>query len=163
MANLAKCLHKFASAHVIWVNAEAPIRSPCWRMHRETQSLYSLSGKTSCSQSLKAARFGVIMIVSLWNLTGISAALQFQGDWKGLNPNLAAPRFDETLRFAPIYHICLYTKCHKNPYWWSVNICVWPQTIYILLVNAWPRLFVDDVLTLKISVITNIISLFAKW
>ena len=36
--------------------------------------LYSLSGKTSYRQiswSLEAARLGVIMIVSLWNLTGI--------------------------------------------------------------------------------------------
>ena len=42
------------------------------------QGLYSLSGKTSCRQiswSLEAARLGVIMIVSLWNLTGIPAAL----------------------------------------------------------------------------------------
>ena len=42
------------------------------------QSLYSLSSKTSYHQiswSLEAARLGVIMIVSLWNLTGISAAL----------------------------------------------------------------------------------------
>ena len=42
------------------------------------QGLYSLSGKTSyrkISWSLGAARLGVIMIVSLWNLTGISAAL----------------------------------------------------------------------------------------
>ena len=40
--------------------------------------LYSLCGKTSYRQiswSLEAARLGVIMIVSLWNLTGISAAL----------------------------------------------------------------------------------------
>ena len=42
------------------------------------QGIYSLSGKTSYRQipwSLEAARLGVIMIVSLWNLTGISAAL----------------------------------------------------------------------------------------
>ena len=42
------------------------------------QGLYSLNGKTSYRQiswSLEAARLGVIMIVSLWNLTGISAAL----------------------------------------------------------------------------------------
>ena len=40
--------------------------------------LYSLSGKTSYRQiswSLEAARLSVIMIVSHWNLTGISAAL----------------------------------------------------------------------------------------
>ena len=42
------------------------------------QGLYSLSGKTSYRQiswSLEAARLSVIMIVSHWNLTGISAAL----------------------------------------------------------------------------------------
>ena len=42
------------------------------------QGLYSLSGRTSYRQiswSLEAARLGVIMIVSLWNLTGISVAL----------------------------------------------------------------------------------------
>ena len=42
------------------------------------QGLYSLSDKTSYRQiswSLEAARLSVIMIVSLWNLTGISAAL----------------------------------------------------------------------------------------
>ena len=40
--------------------------------------LYSLSGKTSCRQiswGLEAARFDVKMFISLWNLTGISAAL----------------------------------------------------------------------------------------
>ena len=40
--------------------------------------LYSLSGKTSYRQiswSLEAARLSVIVIVSHWNLTGISAAL----------------------------------------------------------------------------------------
>ena len=40
--------------------------------------LYSLSGRTSyreISWSLEAARLGVIMIVSLWNFTGISATL----------------------------------------------------------------------------------------
>ena len=40
--------------------------------------LYSLSGKTTycqISRSLEAAWLGVIMIVSLWNLTGISAAM----------------------------------------------------------------------------------------
>ena len=54
------------------------------------QGLYSLSGKTSYRQiswSLEAARLGVIMIVSLWNLAGISAALprclsNFRAIWK---------------------------------------------------------------------------------
>ena len=42
------------------------------------QCLYSLCGKTSYRQylwNLEAARLDVIMIVSLWDLTGISAAL----------------------------------------------------------------------------------------
>ena len=42
------------------------------------QSLYSLRGRTSYHQiswNLEAARSNVIMIVSLWNLTGISTAL----------------------------------------------------------------------------------------
>ena len=42
------------------------------------QVLYSLSGKTSYQQislSFEAAKLGVIMIVSLWNVTGISAAV----------------------------------------------------------------------------------------
>ena len=42
-----------------------------------TQGFYSLSGKTSYRQiswSLEAARLDVAMAVSLWNLTGTSAA-----------------------------------------------------------------------------------------
>ena len=51
-----------------------------WRHCNEQTSLdvYSLSGETSCRQiswSLEAARLGVIMIVLLWDLTGISVAL----------------------------------------------------------------------------------------
>ena len=44
-----------------------------------TQGLYSLSSKTSYRQiswSLEAARLGVIIIATLWNLAGISAALR---------------------------------------------------------------------------------------
>ena len=44
----------------------------------QTQGLYSLSGKTYYLQiawSFEAARLGVIMIVLLWNVAGISAAL----------------------------------------------------------------------------------------
>ena len=46
--------------------------------HQWGLCLYSLSGKMSYRQiswSFEAARLDVIMIVSLWNLTGISAAL----------------------------------------------------------------------------------------
>ena len=44
----------------------------------QTQGLYSLRGKTSycqISRSLEAARLDVIIILSLWNVTGISAVL----------------------------------------------------------------------------------------
>ena len=44
------------------------------------QGLYSLSGQTSyrkISWSLEAPRLDVIMILSLWNLTGTSAAVKF--------------------------------------------------------------------------------------
>ena len=53
-----------------WVNP--------WINLIQCQGLYSLSGKTSYRQiswSLEAARLDVTMIVSLWNLTGISAAV----------------------------------------------------------------------------------------
>ena len=49
-----------------------------------------LSGKASCHQiswSLEVARVDVIIIVSLRNMTGISAV------WKSLNPNLPASRY----------------------------------------------------------------------
>ena len=44
----------------------------------DSQGLYSLSGKTSYHYilwTLESTRLNVIMITSLWNLTGISAAL----------------------------------------------------------------------------------------
>ena len=52
-----------------------------WYKYEKHQGLYSLSGKTSyrqISRSLEAARLSVIMIVSHWNLTGISAAIEEQ-------------------------------------------------------------------------------------
>ena len=69
----------------------------------DTKGLYSLSGETSYRQiswSLGAARFDVILIVSLWHLAGISAEIfvKFWSDWKSLNPNLAALRLHEILR-----------------------------------------------------------------
>ena len=61
-----------------------PLLEPVWAYHRRGPlafillGLYSLSGKTSYRQiswSLEAARLDVAMVVSLWNLTGTSAAL----------------------------------------------------------------------------------------
>ena len=49
-----------------------------WLKSTFCQGLYSLSGNTSYRQiswSLEATRLGVIRIVMLWNLTGVSAAL----------------------------------------------------------------------------------------
>ena len=65
--------------------------------------IYSLSGETSYRQiswSLETAKLGVIMIVSLWNLTGIgSGAVKFQSDWsQSLSYNLAASRIHEIWR-----------------------------------------------------------------
>ena len=51
----------------------------CFGPRLSRQSLYSLSGQTSYRKtlwSLEAARLDIIMIVSLWNLTGISAVLR---------------------------------------------------------------------------------------
>ena len=48
------------------------------------------------SWSLKAARLDIVMILLLWNLTGISAAkvpVKFQSDWKSLKPNQDFTRF----------------------------------------------------------------------
>ena len=64
--------------------------------------LHSHSGKTSyrqISRRLETARFDVITIVSLRNLTGISAEVpvRFQSDWINLNPNLVAWRLREIL------------------------------------------------------------------
>ena len=64
--------------------------------------LYSLSSKTAyrqISRSLEAAKLGVIMIVSLWNLSSGAAELpvKFQSDGTSLNPNLAASRLREIL------------------------------------------------------------------
>ena len=45
---------------------------------QQQQGIYSLNGKTfhrKISLSLETARLDVIMIASLWNLTGTSAAL----------------------------------------------------------------------------------------
>ena len=69
------------------------------RAVQSLQGLYSLSVKTSyrqISRSLEAARLGVIMIVSFWNLTGM--IVKFQSDWKSLNKNLAASSLHEILR-----------------------------------------------------------------
>ena len=90
------------------------VRGPWWpsdaRCYSDTELhlglLYSISGRTSyrkISWSLEAARLDVIMIVSLWDVTGISAALpkvpvKFYSDWKSLNSNIAASRLREILR-----------------------------------------------------------------
>ena len=65
-----------------------------------------LSGKTSyrqISRSLESSGLGVKIIVLLWNLTGIAAAVllrpvKFQNNWKCSNPNLAASNLREILR-----------------------------------------------------------------
>ena len=63
-------IHDHASVTAVWDSNTTD--------QQHDLGLYSLSGKTSYRQiswSLEAARLCVIMIVSHWNLTGISAAL----------------------------------------------------------------------------------------
>ena len=67
--------------HVLWVTSLLNLVY--------LQGLYSLSGETSYRQiswSLEAARLTVIRIVSLWNLTGIAAALlrRWQSNFKAI-------------------------------------------------------------------------------
>ena len=75
---------------------------------QQKQGVYLLSGKTSYHErlwSLEAARLDVVIIVSLWNLTGISAALlsiclsNFTAIGKGLNINLAVSKLHDILRW----------------------------------------------------------------
>ena len=66
------CFHD--CSHLVTHSCDGTIKFR-WGNHMD---LYSLSGKTSyrqISRSLEAARLGVIVIVSLWNLTDSSAAL----------------------------------------------------------------------------------------
>ena len=58
------------------------------------------------SQSLEPARLGVVMLISLWNLTGVSLArtateklVKFQSDWKTLNRHIAPLGLYEILRW----------------------------------------------------------------
>ena len=63
--------------------------------------LYSLSGRSSHRKivlSLETTRLGVILVVSLWNVTAAEVPIKFQSDWKSLNPNFAATRRQEILR-----------------------------------------------------------------
>ena len=69
----AQPLLSWSASHNWW-----QLLPPCSPNELGYHGLYSLSGKTSyrqISQSLEAARLGVIMIVSLWNLAGFSAAV----------------------------------------------------------------------------------------
>ena len=94
---------------------------------------YSLSGKTSYLQiswNLEAAGLEVIMIVSPWNLTGISAALsiaevpvKFKGDWKSLNVNLAALKTSQDLKVRdPSAEWIEALNCHWQEFlYWARN------------------------------------------
>ena len=84
-------------SYIVWVRLSGVLLSIHWKLHiyvwsflslcqcrdelmkhRVIPGLYSFSGKTSYGQiswSLEAPRLVDIMIISLWNLTGISAAV----------------------------------------------------------------------------------------
>ena len=89
---------------------------PHWRLYRP--GLYSLSGKASYRQiswRLEAARLDVILILSLWNLTGISAAVlprclsNFRAIGKVL-PRIS--RLREFTRSCGKTSVCLVNKGH---------------------------------------------------
>ena len=69
------------SSRSLWPHCHEHILgcTPSWDVsYFHNLDFYSLSGKTSyrnISRSLEAARFNAVIIVSLWNLTGILAAL----------------------------------------------------------------------------------------
>ena len=66
---------------ILWGQHWSPVDNnhiKIWGLVCQKQGLYSLSGKTSyrkISWSLEAARFGIKLFQSLWNLAGTSAAL----------------------------------------------------------------------------------------
>ena len=65
-----KPCHRKSNPTARWLRLEADV---CWFLLNV--GLYSLSRWWSYRQSLVAGRLDVIMMVSLWNLTGISVAL----------------------------------------------------------------------------------------
>ena len=85
-----------------------------------TLGLYSLSGRTSyrtISWSLEAARLGVIMIVSLWNLTGISAALlprRCLSNLTAIGKCKTETRGCEFSRDLVVRHVCLIYRGPAN-------------------------------------------------
>ena len=82
--------------------------------------LNSQSGKMcycKISWSLKAARLDDIMILLLWNLTGISAAevpVEFQSDWKSLKPNQGFTRSCSKVS------VCLVNRSIGLIYWYLI-------------------------------------------
>ena len=110
------------------------------------QGLYSLSRwMTYCkiSWSLESTRLDVIMIVSLWNLTGSTAAegpVKFQSDWKNVMPNL------EVLKLCEIWlktfyqlmnrgpescHYCLQQRFEKTPCGPFEHVTLWIRIFYM--------------------------------
>ena len=90
-----------------------------------TQGLYSLSDKTSYRQiswSLEAARLSVIMIVSLWNLTGISAVLlpRCRSNFRAIEKSKPESRGFETSRDFALSAIT--TSKHTKQLWILLHV-----------------------------------------
>ena len=92
--------------------------------HNGYQGLYSLSGKTSYRQiswSLEAARLDVAMVVSLWNLTGTSAALlpRYLPNFRAIGK--VQTRISRLRDFARSCGKTSYSLVNRGPGWVSLN------------------------------------------
>ena len=95
----------------LWRHCNGALYGPCLQWVRlvcaSNHGLYSVSSKTpyrQISRSLEAARLGVMMSVSLWNLTGISAVMlqryrpNLRAIENAIKLNLVPSRLHEILR-----------------------------------------------------------------
>ena len=130
----------FASHRTI--NAESVSMS--WRRHGwqnswlwPYQGLCSLNGKTSyrqISRSIGAARLDVIMIVSLWNLTGISAALLPTCLYNFRAINKVYTWFTRFRDFKRSCGKTSYRLVKRGPYMWSE---LWKDVPTYIVISSW--------------------------
>ena len=106
----------------------------------KVQGLYALSGKTSCRQiswSLEAARLNVAMVVSLWNLTGTSAAVlpRYLPNFRAIGKVLT--RISGLRGFTRSYGKTSYRLVNRGPEW-----CCW---LCLLRVSEMWQLFAPEI------------------
>ena len=109
---------------------------------RYIQGLYSLSGKTSYRQiswSLEAARLGVIMNVSLWNLTAVEVPIKIETDWKKIKPESRA--FYTSRDLAVRRPSAYWTEAQDIVYMYSVGKYFGRIFLSIQYIICWIRTF----------------------